>query len=52
MNIWDYIIIAVIAAVIITAVVIIVLNRKKGKNSCGCDCAHCSGCAYSKDMHK
>ena len=34
------ILIAVVAAIIISTV----RDKKKGKSSCGCDCAHCGGC--------
>lgn len=40
-------IIVIIASVLIVGGVIIasIINKKKGKTSCGCDCAHCKGCA-------
>ncbi len=40
-------ILVIIACVLIVGGVIIstILNKKKGKTSCGCDCAHCSGCS-------
>ncbi len=34
------ILLAVVAAIIIS----MIRDRKKGKSSCGCDCAHCGGC--------
>ena len=43
MNIWDILIIVLLAAVVVFAAVRIVKNRKKGKCSCGC--ANCAGCA-------
>ena len=52
MNIWDYIIIGIIAAVVIIAVTVVIKNKKNGKCSCGCDCSHCQGCAYSKSNNK
>lgn len=38
-----YEILVLIFAVIICSLIIvkIILDKKKGKNSCGCDCAHC-----------
>ena len=28
-----------------------ILNKKKGKSSCGCDCSSCSGsCAYREKL--
>lgn len=40
-------IIAIIASVLIVGGVITrsILSRKKGKSSCGCDCANCTRCA-------
>ncbi len=45
MNFWDVLIIVLIGAVVVFAAVRIVKNKKRGKSSCGCDCANCSGCA-------
>lgn len=37
------IIICLVLAVIVAAIIIgLVRNKKKGKSSCGCDCAHCA----------
>ena len=38
-------IIVIIACSLIVVGVIIssIINKKKGKNSCGCDCANCAG---------
>ena len=43
-------ILVIIACVLIVGGVILstILNKKKGKTSCGCDCAHCSGCSSIK----
>lgn len=40
--------VAVLAGVVIAAV----LRKKKGKTSCGCDCAHCPGCASHKKTNE
>ncbi|MCR5150676.1 MAG: FeoB-associated Cys-rich membrane protein [Clostridiales bacterium] len=48
MNIWDYVIIGIIAAAVIIAIAVMRKNKKNGKCSCGCDCSHCQGCAESK----
>lgn len=39
-------IIVIIASALIVGGVIIksIINKKNGKTSCGCDCAHCKGC--------
>lgn len=44
------ILIAVVAAVIAS----IVKNKKKGKSSCGCNCAHCAmaGSCHSANQQK
>lgn len=45
------ILICVVLLLIVAAVVVSMLrNRKKGKSSCGCNCAHCamSGSCHSK----
>ena len=37
------IIICLVLAVIVAAIIIgLVRNKKKGKSSCGCNCAHCA----------
>ena len=43
-------ILVIIACVLIVGGVILstIINKKKGKTSCGCDCAHCSGCSSIK----
>ena len=47
MSVIDWIIL--IGAIVTVALVIIValINKKKGKTSCGCDCANCKGCSRS-----
>lgn len=44
MNAIDYIIIIGCVAFVIGVIIMSINNKKKGKTSCGCDCAHCSGC--------
>ena len=43
-------VVVIIACVLIVGGVILsaILNKKKGKTSCGCNCAHCSGCSSIK----
>lgn len=43
-------IIVIIACALIVGGVIIssIINKKKGKTSCGCNCANCLGCKYKK----
>jgi len=43
-------IIVIIACVLIVGGVIVksIINKKKGKTSCGCDCSNCSGCSKCK----
>lgn len=47
-------ILVIIACVLIVAGVTIsvIINKKKGKNSCGCDCANCSGCSSRREKAK
>ena len=48
-------IIVIIACVLIVGGVLItsIINKKKGKSSCGCDCSTCSSsCKYSKNKKK
>ena len=43
-------IIVIIACVLIVGGVITssIVNKKKGKTSCGCDCSKCKGCSKFK----
>ena len=43
-------IIVIIGCALLGVYVIVssILNKKKGKTGCGCNCSNCSGCAYSK----
>ena len=41
-NIWTIVICVVLLAVIGLAVRSLVRDKKKGKSSCGCNCAHCA----------
>ncbi len=43
-------ILVIVACVLIVGSVIAVsiINKKKGKTSCGCDCANCTKCNHCK----
>lgn len=41
-NIWTIVICAVLVAVVALIVVSLVKDKKKGKSTCGCNCAHCA----------
>ncbi len=41
-NIWTIVICVVLAAIVAAIIVSIVKDKKKGKSSCGCNCAHCA----------
>ena len=41
----DYIVIGVIVVAVIFAIISIIVDKKKGKTQCGCDCANCSACS-------
>ena len=48
---WPTILIClVLAAAVVGIIVSLVKDKKKGKSSCGCNCAHCSmaGSCHSK----
>ena len=38
MNVWDYVIIGVVAAIAAAAIFVIVKRKKRGGCSAGCDC--------------
>ncbi len=44
MNIWDAVILLLVAVALGVAVWIIIKNRKSGKSCCG-DCSSCRGCS-------
>ncbi len=41
-NIWALFVILVLAGIIAAAVYTVVRDKRKGKSSCGCNCAHCA----------
>lgn len=47
MNVYELLIIAVIAVLVINAIVFLVRSRRKGKNGCSCEksCSNCPGCS-------
>ena len=47
-------IIVIVASVLIVGGVIAmgIINKKKGKTSCGCNCASCKGCAHKTKEQK
>ena len=44
MTLADILITIGLVFVVGVAITVMVLNKKRGKNSCGCDCANCSKC--------
>lgn len=40
-NLGNIVVIAVLALVIVLIVRSLISNKKQGKSSCGCSCAHC-----------
>lgn len=44
MNFIDYVIIALAVFSVGITIYLNIKNKKKGKTSCGCDCANCSRC--------
>lgn len=53
-NLPTIIICAILLAVVVMIVVSMIRNKKKGKTSCGCGCAHCaaSGICHDKQSHQ
>jgi hypothetical protein len=47
MNVYEVLIIAVIAILVLNAVFFLVRSRRRGKNGCSCErsCNNCSGCS-------
>ena len=42
MNIWDIVIILLVALAVGAAIRKMILNKRSGKSNCGCGCAECS----------
>ncbi len=42
MNIWDFVILGIVALAVVAAIFSIRRDRKKGKSSCGCGCEGCA----------
>ena len=38
----DAVLIVLLIAVVALAILRVIRNKKQGKSSCGCDCAHCA----------
>ena len=55
-NNWGTLLAGVIVlAVVILVIVKLIRDKKKGKNSCGCDCGHCTvsaGCHHQAAKHQ
>ena len=51
-NIWALFVILVLAGIIAAAVYTVVRDKRKGKASCGCNCAHCAmaGSCHNADL--
>ncbi|MBR1968498.1 MAG: hypothetical protein IKA11_03785 [Clostridia bacterium] len=49
MQLIDIIIAVACSLIVLSVVVIAIINKMKGKTSCGCDCANCSGCKSCKN---
>ncbi len=48
MGIVDILIIVACVLIVAGTVTLSIVNKKKGKSSCGCDCASCKGCSACK----
>ena len=51
-NLSTIIVSAILLAIIIATYVYLIRQRKKGRSSCGCNCAHCAmhGTCHSKQQ--
>lgn len=47
----EIIVIIVCSLIVLGVVIMALINKKKGKTSCGCDCANCKGCTH-KNSYK
>lgn len=48
MGFYEILIIVLCSAFVIGVIVKAIIDRKNGKNSCGCDCANCKSNCKSK----
>lgn len=48
MTLLEILVIIACTLIVLGVVVWSIINKKKGKTSCGCDCANCLGCANKK----
>ena len=49
---WDIAIIVIAMGIVAAVVVRGIVNAKKGKTACGCDCASCVSCSACKKPEK
>ncbi len=42
---WEILLIVACVAIVVSVIVTSIINKKKGKTSCGCDCSSCSYCS-------
>jgi len=48
MTLIEILVIVACSLIVLGVIVLTIINKKKGKTSCGCDCANCAGCAHKK----
>ena len=51
MNFADILVLVAITILVIFAISMIIKNKRNGKNSCGCDCSHCSNSCKNNDKN-
>lgn len=44
----DIVIISLCVIMVVGVTALSIINKKKGKTSCGCNCATCKGCSSQK----
>ena len=47
MNVWDFIVFAIVVLIVIGAIAVYVRSRKNGRGCCN-DCSKCDDCTYKK----
>ena len=52
MTLLEILVIIACSLIVLGVIIWSVINKKKGKTSCGCNCSNCSGCANKKSRKK
>ena len=52
MGVPEIILIVACSGLVISVIITAIIRKKKGKNSCGCDCSSCGCCSSCKSRNK